>query len=253
MKKLIAIVFAISLIAPSPAQANVSQYVEFITPLTVQQIELPSSGNNKEIEFLVKGINPNKDVSSIWFELYDSSGEKIDSDLMSFWDEPSLLEKKTLTIYNWGFTPVKLPLTLKIRVKFYDSSAKLSIEQSFLMNVIANQAEAKAKAEAEAKALAEAKAKLEAEAARIKAEAEAKAKLEAEAARLKAEADAAAIKLKAELDAAKTKAIATAKKVYAGKSCKKLNSTNNVMNIIKFTCIKKDKKLVWNSGVVINN
>ncbi len=82
--------------------------------------------------------------------------------------------------------------------------------------------------------------------ARAKYEASAKAKAEEEA-RVEAEA-----KAKAEA-AAKTKAIATAKKTYAGKPCKKLNSSNVVMNIVKFTCIKKGRTLVWNSGVVINN
>lgn len=112
---------------------------------------------------------------------------------------------------------------------------------------IAAELKAKQEAEAEAKAIAEAAiAKAEQEA---KAAAELKAKQETEA---KAAAEAQA-KLKAELEAAKANAIIAAKNVYSGKSCTKLNRTTTVMELVKFTCIKKGKKLIWNGGVVINN
>lgn len=99
--------------------------------------------------------------------------------------------------------------------------------------------EAKAKAEAEAKAKMEAeiKAKQEAEA---RAEAEAKAKAEAEA-KIKAEAEAKTI---AKIQKSKD----FARKLYAGKRCGKLNATKNLRGLT-FTCIKIDKKLIWNNGV----
>ena len=96
MKK---IAFIVSLLVfsggfTSAQAADVSQYVQFLTPVTTQTIELPKSGNSKDIEFLVKGLNPNKDVSTISFELYDASNDKINSDSMFFWDDASLTEKK---------------------------------------------------------------------------------------------------------------------------------------------------------------
>ncbi len=39
-----------------------------------------------------------------------------------------------------------------------------------------------------------------------------------------------------------------ARKLYAGKPCSKIRSTKVVYNI-KFTCIKKNNKLVWNQGI----
>lgn len=95
-----------------------------------------------------------------------------------------------------------------------------------------NNRELREKAAAE-KALAEAKAKAEAEAAALAkqlAEAQAKAKAEAELAAI----------LKKNQD--------TARKLYSGKSCTKLNSIKIVAKL-KFTCIKKNNKLVWNNGI----
>lgn len=267
MKKLIAIIFAISLIAPSPAQANeVSKYFQFITPITTTQYELPSAAwdaDTKEYEFLMRFIDPVGEVSVINLDLYDANNKEVSSDqFFNFtWREPStVIEKKEFKIYPFMLRDIKLPLTLKIQVKFYDSVGKLSISQSFPMNFIPNQAdvakaaaEAKAKAEAEAKAIADAAAKAAADA---KALADAKAAAEAAiakaAADAKAEADAKA-KRDAELATAKNALISATKKAFAGKSCTKLNRTTTVMELVKFTCVKKGKKLVWNSGVVINN
>ncbi len=108
-------------------------------------------------------------------------------------------------------------------------------------------AELKTKQEAEAKAKEEEEAKAKAEAeAKAKAEAEAKAKAEAEA-KAKAEAEAKA-KVEAELIIILKNNQELAKKLYAGKKCTKLKSNNIIYNI-KFTCIKKNNKLVWNRGV----
>ena len=110
-------------------------------------------------------------------------------------------------------------------------------------------AEAKAKAEAEAKALAEAEAKAKAEA-EAKALAEAKAKADAEAAVLAKQLAEAQAKAKAEAELAATikKNQDIARKLYAGKPCNKLKSTKSISGL-KFTCIKKGKKLVWNNGI----
>jgi len=95
-------------------------------------------------------------------------------------------------------------------------------------------AELKAKQEAEAKAKAEAEAIAKAAAEKAIAEAETKAKIEAEI-------------------AVKNALILETKKAFAGKSCIKLNRTTTIMELVRFTCIKKGKKLIWNGGVVINN
>jgi hypothetical protein len=228
MKK---IAFIVSLLAfsggfTSAQAADVSQYVQFLTPVTTQTIELPKSGNSKDIEFLVKGLNPNKDVSTISFELYDASNDKINSDSMFFWDDASLTEKKNFNIYSWEFSPVKLPLTMKVVIKFYDSAAKFNIEQTYKLNVIPNQLELIEKAAAEAKA---------------KAEAEAQAKLQAEQ----------QAKYNAEMASAKLKIVKSYNSVYVGKPCSKAGSTKTVINLVKYTCIKSGKKLVWNKGILI--
>ena len=96
-------------------------------------------------------------------------------------------------------------------------------------------AELKAKQEAEAKAKSEAEARAQAEAElRVKQEAEAKARKEAEL-------------------IAKNALILSIQKKFAGKSCTRLKRTLTAMEMVKFTCVKKGKKLVWNRGVVLNN
>ena len=100
------------------------------------------------------------------------------------------------------------------------------------------------------KFVAEEKKKEFAQAEEARLAAELKAKQEAEA---KAEADEEA-RAKAEAEiAAKNALVLATKKAFVGKSCTKLNRTTTVMELVKFTCIKKGKKLVWNGGVVINN
>ena len=81
----------------------------------------------------------------------------------------------------------------------------------------------------------ELKAKQEADE-RARIEAELKAKLEAEA---KVAAEAAQL-------AATKKIQDSVKKLYVGKSCTKLKSVKNVSGV-KFTCVKKGAKLVWNT------
>ena len=100
------------------------------------------------------------------------------------------------------------------------------------------------------KFVAEEKKKEFAQAEEARLAAELKAKQEAEA---KAEADEEA-RAKAEAEiAAKNALVLATKKAFVGKPCTKLNRTTTVMELVKFTCIKKGKKLVWNGGVVINN
>jgi DNA-binding transcriptional MerR regulator len=81
-----------------------------------------------------------------------------------------------------------------------------------------------------------------AEATRIKAEAEAKAN---EKSRLEAEEKA---RIELELANILKNNQDLARKTYSGKPCIKLRSTKTIHNI-KFTCIKKGKKLVWNNGI----
>lgn len=223
MKKVITslLVAGLSFVSTSSSEAaDVSQYVQFITPITTQTIEMPKTWNSKDVEFLVTGMNPNKDVSTIYFELYDATGDKVDSEWMYFFDEPSKTEKKSLHI--WSFTN-KLPLTMKVIVKFNDSSAKFSIEQIYQLNVIPNQAEIIEKAAAEAQKAAEL--------------AKAKAEQEAQEKRLAAESAAANAKLQALIV-----------KTFSGTKCSKLNSTmiKAIFDVsAKFKCVKSGSKLVW--------
>lgn len=85
----------------------------------------------------------------------------------------------------------------------------------------------------------------------IVAEDKQKESIKAEEIRAAAEA-----KVRSELDMLAAQLIKnnqeTARKLYVGKSCSKIKSTK-VLQDIKFTCIVKGKKLVWNNGVIINN
>lgn len=92
-----------------------------------------------------------------------------------------------------------------------------------------------AKAEEERLA-AELKMKQEEES-KINAEAKEKLKLEEEK-----------IKIESELAKLLKNNQEQARKLYAGKSCTKFKSTKTIYNI-KFTCIKKNKKLIWNRGI----
>lgn len=216
MKKIIVSLLVAGLSFTSTAQSNaadVSQYVTFITPITSQIIEMPKSFNSKDVEFLVTGMNPTKDVSTINFELYDATGDKIDSEWIYFFDESSKTEKKSLHI--WSFTN-KLPLTMKVVVKFNDSAAKFSLEQSYVLNVIPNQAEIIEKATAEAKA---------------KAEQEAQAK-----------------KIAEETAAANAKLQSLIIKTFSNTRCSKLNSTMTkaIFDVsASFKCVKSGSKLIW--------
>jgi hypothetical protein len=136
---------------------------------------------------------------------------------------------------SWIDPKSKLADLLKTAEKIVEEDKKREFAQAEEIRLAAElkakqeaEAQAKAKAEADAKALAEAKAKADAEAAVL--------------AKQLAEAQAATIKKNQDI----------ARKLYAGKPCNKLKSTKSIAEL-KFTCIKKGKKLVWNSGVVINN
>jgi hypothetical protein len=98
---------------------------------------------------------------------------------------------------------------------------------------VANQKKLEAAKAEEERVAAELKAKKEAEE-KARVEAELKAKLEAEAKEAAIAAQLAATK----------KIQDSVKKLYVGKSCPKLKSTNTVSGV-KFVCIKKGKKLVW--------
>jgi hypothetical protein len=109
-------------------------------------------------------------------------------------------------------------------IKFAESIVAEEKEKEFIkLEEDRLSSELKAKQEADAKAKAEADAK-------IKIEEQEKARIEAELATI----------LKRNQD--------FARKLYAGQKCTKLKSTKTIYNL-KFTCIKKNKRLVWNNGI----
>jgi len=254
MKK---IAFILSLLVFSggftPAHANeISKYVNFITPITTTQYELPSAesiSERKEYEFLIRFSDPVGEVSVINLGLYDASNKEISFDQhmnLTFWREAySVVESKEFRIYGYESKEIKLPLTLKIQVKFLDSAGKLSLHQSYPMNFIPNQSdiikaaeESKAKAEAEAKAIADAAAKAAIDA---KIVADAKAAGDAAAAFWNKAAEELKAKQEEQLRLALDAAI---KKAIVGKPCSKAGQ-KQVYAGAKFTCVKSGKKLVW--------
>jgi hypothetical protein len=139
---------------------------------------------------------------------------------------------------SWIDPKSKLPSLIKEAEEIVAEDRKIEFAQAEAVRLAA---ELKAEQEAEAKAKVEAEAKAKAEEeARAKTEAELKAKAETEA------------KAEAEIAAKNVAALAT-KKAFAGKRCTKLNKTTTVVKLVKFTCVKKGNKLVWNNGVIINN
>jgi hypothetical protein len=126
---------------------------------------------------------------------------------------------------SWIDPASKLPSLIKIAEEIVAEDKRKEFAQAEEVRLAA---ELKAKQEAEARSKAEAEAKLEAE--RVAAEE----------------------KIKAEI-AEKNALILKTKKAFAGKSCTKIKRTTVVAELVKFTCIKKNKKLVWNNGVVLNN
>lgn len=127
---------------------------------------------------------------------------------------------------SWIDPKSKLADLLKTAEKIVEEDKKREFDQAEKIRL---DIELKAKAEADVKELAEAKARAEAEATVL-------AKQLAEA----------------ELAATIMKNQDIARKLYAEKSCNKLKLTKYIAEL-KFTCIKKGKKLVWNSGIAINN
>jgi hypothetical protein len=127
---------------------------------------------------------------------------------------------------SWIDPKSKLADLLKTAEKIVEDDKKREFDQAEKIRL---GIELKAKAEADVKELAEAKARAEAEATVL-------AKQLAEA----------------ELAATIKKNQDMARKLYAGKTCNKLKSTKSVAEL-KFTCIKKNNRLVWNKGILINN
>ena len=133
---------------------------------------------------------------------------------------------------SWIDPKSKLPSLIKEAEEIVAEDKKREFAQAEEVRLAA---ELKAKQEAEAKAKAEAEARAQAEAElKVKQEAEAKARKEAEL-------------------IAKNALILSIQKEFAGKSCTRLKRTLTAMEMVKFTCVKKGKKLVWNRGVVLNN
>jgi hypothetical protein len=123
---------------------------------------------------------------------------------------------------NWIDPKSKLSDLIRTAEKIVEEDKKREFNQAEEIRLAA---ELKARQEADAKAFAEAKARSEAEAIVL-------AKQLAEA----------------ELIATIKKNQDIARKLYAGKPCNKLKSTKSIAEL-KFTCIKKGKKLVWNNGI----
>jgi len=233
MKRLIAIVLGIALLAPAPANANGSTY-QLLTPVLTTTYELPAQTYNSrwgtiEIPFSVILISDGT-VASFHFNLIDAEGFEIaykqnispnNLKIGTHYDPVTWTQNNKWILYRHH--KAKLPIRLQTEIEFWRSTGKATITQTFPMNFTIHkddlaeksqaEAEAKARAEAVAKAQAEAKAKAEAEAkakaeaeAKVRAEAEAKAKVEAEA-KAKAEAE---LKAKQEAEE-KAKAEAEAK------------------------------------------
>jgi len=258
MKKLIALIL-ISLLIPIPsASANGSSY-QLVTPVLTTTYELPAQSRDSrwdtiKIPFSVI-LTSDGTVASFAFVLIDAEGYELSTRYFNafnaYFSPQTWTQNDEWKLYQ--FDKAKLPIRLKTEIRYWSTTAKPTITQTFPMNftihkddvaekaqtdaVARAQAEAVAKAQAEAqrvlaeaKAIADAKAKAEADA-KAKAEADAKAKAEAEAkaildAKAKAEAD---VKAKAEADRlvaeAKEKAEAEAKadliaKVYADAKAK---------------------------------
>jgi hypothetical protein len=233
MRKLIALIL-ISLLIPIPsASANGSSY-QLVTPVLTTTYELPAQSRDSrwdtiKIPFSVI-LTSDGTVASFAFVLIDAEGFELSTRYFNafnaYFSPQTWTQNDEWKLYQHD--KAKLPIRLKTEIRYWSTTGKASIVQTFPMNFVTHkddvaekektdavaraQAEAVAKAQAEAqrvlaeaKAIADAKAKAEADA-KAKAEAELKAKQEAEA---KAKADAEA---KAKADAeAKAKAEAEAK------------------------------------------
>jgi len=209
MKRLIAIVLGIVLLAPAPANANGGSY-QILTPIFTTTYELPAQDINSrwyttKIPFSVV-LTSDGTVGWFAFVLVDAEGYELSTRYFN----ASTANKTAHTWAQndewtlWRHSKAKLPISLKTQIGFWYNVGKPTITQTFPMNFTIHKDDlaAKTKADAEAKAIAEAVAKVKAEAealAKAKAEAEAKAKAEAEA-KVRAEAEAKA-KVEAEAKA----------------------------------------------------
>jgi hypothetical protein len=286
MKKILALIL-ISLLIPIPsASANGSSY-QLLTPVLTTTYELPAQDKNSrwdtvQIPFSVV-LTSDGTVSSFAFVLIDAEGFELSTRYFNAFN--AYLSPQTWTQNDewklYQHHKAKLPIRLKTEIRFWSTTGKPTITQTFPMNFtihkddLAGKAQAdavaKAQADAVAKAQADAVAKAQAEAQRVLAEAKAIAD-----AKSKAEADALAAKLAptwlctndptknkmtyaeaiivcAQVDKeikdkqeAEAKAIAMQLKrdLVNGTSCTKLNA-RKVAGGKVFTCKKISKKLVW--------
>ena len=268
MRKLIALIL-ISLLIPIPsASANGSSY-QLLTPVLTTTYELPAQDRDSrwdtvQIPFSVV-LTSDGTVASFAFVLIDAEGFELSTRYFNAFN--AYLSPQTWTQNDewklYQHHKAKLPIRLKTEIRFWSTTAKPTITQTFPMNftihkddlagkaqadaVAKAQADAVAKAQAEAqrvlaeaKAIADAKAKAEADA-KAKVEAELKAKQEAEA-KAKADADA---KAKADADAkAKAEADALAAKLAPTWSCTN-DPTKNKMTHAEalIVCAQVDKEI----------
>ena len=225
MKKLMAIVLGIALLSPTPANANGSTY-QLLTPVLTTTYELPAQDRNSrwdtiKIPFSVV-LTSDGTVSSFAFILIDAEGFELSTRYFNAFN--AYLSPQTWTQNDewklYQHHKAKLPIRLKTEIRFWSSTAKPTITQTFPMNFTIHKDDLVAKAKADAEAKAQAEAVQAAIQAAAKAEAELKAKQEAEAkaiaeAKAKAEAELKAkqeAELKAKQEAeAKAKAEAEAK------------------------------------------
>jgi hypothetical protein len=268
MKKILALIL-ISLLIPIPsASANGSSY-QLLTPVLTTTYELPAQDKNSrwdtvQIPFSVV-LTSDGTVSSFAFVLIDAEGFELSTRYFNAFN--AYLSPQTWTQNDewklYQHHKAKLPIRLKTEIRFWSTTGKPTITQTFPMNftihkddlagkaqadaVAKAQADAVAKAQAEAqrvlaeaKAIADAKSKAEADA-KAKAEAELKAKQDAEA-QAKADAD---TKAKAEADAkAKAEADALAAKLAPTWLCTN-DPTKNKMTYAEaiIVCAQVDKEI----------
>ena len=268
MKKLIALIL-IALFIPIPsASANGSSY-QLLTPVLTTTYELPAQDRDSrwdtvQIPFSVV-LTSDGTVASFAFVLIDAEGFELSTRYFNAFN--AYLSPQTWTQNDewklYQHHKAKLPIRLKTEIRFWSTTAKPTITQTFPMNftihkddlagkaqadaVAKAQADAVAKAQAEAqrvlaeaKAIADAKAKAEADA-KAKVEAELKAKQEAEA-KAKVDADA---KAKADADAkAKAESDALAAKLAPTWSCTN-DPTKNKMTYAEaiIVCAQVDKEI----------
>ena len=242
MKKLIAIVLGIALLSPAPAQADVSRYVQFYPPLESLTLSAPVvDSTNNNYKFGVTVWNHLMAVDRVHFKLYDCNNLGQDTEWIIFnnRDNYGISAKNknwyigdiTLNYSAWSRTGVgicsgnwKLAVWVDLNNgTSLNNSWELKVaNEGWIQNHINDIQKITDAWNAATKAL-EANQKLQAE---IKAKAEAEAKAKAEAERILRNSQ------------------EYAKQLFTGKTCLKRNKTMTISEI-KFTCVKKGKKLSW--------